>query len=70
MEGMSAEELSVSEDIVLSAARSVRAVAPMLPLWDETVAELADAGAAQERGYFLPDEDERIRETFARYLTV
>lgn len=33
-------------------------------------AELADAEAAQQRGYFLPDEDERIREVFARYLSV
>ena len=67
---MSADELKIFESIVLSAARSVQAVAPMLPLRDEVTAELADAAAAQERGYFLPDEDERIRETFARYLTV
>lgn len=32
--------------------------------------ELADAGAAQQRGYFLPDEDERIRDVYARYLSV
>ena len=67
---MSADELKIFESIVLSAARSVQAVAPMLPLRDEVTVELADAAAAQERGYFLPDEDERIRETFARYLTV
>lgn len=32
--------------------------------------ELEDAIAAQERGYYLPDEDERLREVYARYLAV
>ena len=32
--------------------------------------ELVDAAAAQARGYFLPDEDERLRDVFARYLSV
>jgi len=32
--------------------------------------ELADAEAAQGRGYYEPDEDERLREVFARYLGV
>jgi len=67
---MSLSDFKVLEDAILSAARSVRAVAPMLPLRDEVAVEIADAVAAQERGYFLPDEDERIREVFARYLRV
>ncbi|BDS07133.1 hypothetical protein NT6N_21730 [Oceaniferula spumae] len=41
-----------------------------MPLRDEMAQELADAAAAEARGYFLPDEDERIREIFVRYLTV
>jgi len=60
----------LSEQIIRSAARSVRSIAPALPLRDEVANELADTAAAEERGYFLPDEDERIREVFARYLTV
>ncbi len=31
--------------------------------------ELVDARLAESRGYFLPDEDERIRELFAHYLS-
>ena len=67
---MNAGGFQVSERIIYSAARSVRAIAPALPLRDEVAQELADAAAAEERGYFLPDEDERIREVYARYLTV
>lgn len=29
---------------------------------------MVDARAAQERGYFLPDEDERLRRSYRRYL--
>ncbi|MDA0767222.1 MAG: YiiX/YebB-like N1pC/P60 family cysteine hydrolase, partial [Verrucomicrobia bacterium] len=32
--------------------------------------ERADAEAAQARGYYLPDEDERLREVYARYLAL
>jgi len=52
------------------AARSVRSVAPAMPMRAEMDRELVDAEAAEQRGYFLPDEDERIREVFARYLSV
>lgn len=51
-------------------ARSVRSVALAMPARDEMARELADAEAAQQRGYFLPDEDERLREVFARYLSL
>jgi|TARA_B110000908_G_scaffold172688_1_gene242021 hypothetical protein len=52
------------------AAMSVRSIASAMPMRDEMEIELADAVAAEQRGYFLPDEDERIREVFARYLSV
>ena len=52
------------------AARSVRSVAVAMPTHDEMRRELRDVAAAQQRGYFLPDEDERIRDVFARYLSV
>lgn len=41
-----------------------------LPSQEELSVELSDAEAAQQRGYYLPDEDERLREVFARYLEV
>ncbi|MDB4522745.1 YiiX/YebB-like N1pC/P60 family cysteine hydrolase [Akkermansiaceae bacterium] len=31
--------------------------------------EIEDADRAQRRGYYLPDEDERLRETYLRYLS-
>lgn len=52
------------------AARSVRSVASAMPQRDQMAAELTDAAAAERRGYFSPDEDERVREVFARYLSV
>lgn len=53
-----------------SSARAVLAVVPILPHRADLVQELEDAEAAQERGYYQPDEDERLREVFARYLGV
>lgn len=46
------------------------AVTPVLPRRDALQQELADAQAAQERGYYLPDEDDRVRRLFAEYLDV
>lgn len=66
---MSEVDFLQTSRIIQSAARSVRSIAPALPLRDEMARELADAAAAEQRGYFLPDEDERIREVFATYLT-
>jgi hypothetical protein len=39
-----------------------------IPLRSELVELIGDAEAAQQRGYFLPDEDERLREHYRRYL--
>jgi len=41
-----------------------------LPRKADIVQHLQDAANAGARGYFLPDEDERLREVFARYLAV
>ena len=46
------------------------AVAPVMPKRTLLLKELNDAQAAQERGYYLPDEDDRLREVFAQYLEV
>ena len=61
---------SLHESIIESTARSVRSAAATLPMHQEMSIELKDAAAANKRGYFLPDEDERLRTTFARYLSV
>lgn len=50
-------------------ARAVESVALAVPRRDGIEAELRDAEAAERRGYFLPDEDERVRLVFARYLS-
>lgn len=57
------QEIESSRDTLL-------AVAPAMPRRQELATEISDAMAAQERGYYLPDEDERVREVFARYLEV
>lgn len=46
------------------------AVVPVIPKRANLKQEIADAEAAQERGYYLPDEDERLREVYAQYLEV
>ena len=47
---------------------AVGAVAAVVPVRVALDQELGDAESAQQRGYFLPDEDERLRKLFAGYL--
>ena len=56
--------------LIERAGRSVRSAARAMPARDDMARELADAEAAQQRGYFLPDEDERLRALFSRYLSL
>ena len=56
--------------VIERAAMSVRSVAAAMPVRDQMRQELVDAEAAQARGYFLPDEDERLRDVFVRYLSL
>ncbi|MDA7882225.1 YiiX/YebB-like N1pC/P60 family cysteine hydrolase [Akkermansiaceae bacterium] len=51
------------------ARQTLFAIHPTLPKREFLTHELADAEAANTRGYFLPDEDERLREVFCAYLT-
>ncbi|NNM26441.1 MAG: hypothetical protein HKO59_10745 [Phycisphaerales bacterium] len=55
--------------LVAGAARAVAGLAPAVRrlLCDDAI--LRDTKAAADRGYFTPDEDERVRSWFARYLT-
>lgn len=54
-------------DIIPAAARSIESLAPALTSRPER--ELQDIALGVARGHFTPDEDERIRERFAAYLT-
>lgn len=62
---MSAHEKSYLATLeqVISAAQSIPARGDLLELLD-------DVRCAEERGYFLPDEDERLRDQYRRYLTL
>ena len=55
-------------EAVNSAWCILQAAYPALPRRNDLSAEITDARAAQERGYYLPDEDERLREVYRRYL--
>lgn len=62
--------LTLAAKKIKTAARSIRSSAPYLPVRSEMQQELNDAEAANKRGYFLPDEDERLLSTFSRYLSI
>lgn len=55
------------DTIIHAAARSIASLAPALTAQPER--ELDDIARGVARGHFTPDEDERIRERFAAYLT-
>ncbi len=48
----------------------VLAVVPAMPEINQMKVYLEDADAAEKRGYFLPDEDDRVRGIYMRYLSV
>lgn len=54
---------------VARAARAVVAAAASLPECAGLGAELESIERAGQRGYFLPDEDDRVRAAYARHLT-
>ncbi|MEJ6717809.1 MAG: YiiX/YebB-like N1pC/P60 family cysteine hydrolase [Akkermansiaceae bacterium] len=58
----------MESEVVDSAWRILQGVRPALPRRENLAAELATADAAQARGYYLPDEDERLREVYRQYL--
>ena len=55
-------------EILEQSVRAVKAIAPQIPDPSEITEELEIAERAAARGYFSPDEDERIRQVFADYL--
>ncbi len=50
--------------------RILQAVDEGMPRPEDLEQELSDADAAQQRGYYLPDEDDRLRNVFAGYLEI
>lgn len=58
------------DDVIDRGVQTLLAVSEVMPDRGNLSSELADADAAEQRGYYLPDEDERLREVYARYLDV
>lgn len=58
------------DHLLKAAARALLAAAPGLPSEADLGEEIEDAKKAQARGYYTPDEDERIRQSYHRYLAV
>ena len=58
-----------ADDALRSSCRILRGVRPTLPGRKNLTREIEDAARAQERGYYLPDEDERLRQTYLNYLS-
>ena len=50
--------------------RILQAVEEGMPCPEDLEQELRDADSAQQRGYYLPDEDDRLRNVFAGYLEI
>ena len=62
------KEQTSPEYLADSAFRTLSAVSSALPRSSSLNQEIRDAIAAQERGYYLPDEDERLRNAYVHYL--
>ncbi len=57
------------DEVLLSSCQILRGIRDTLPDRKNLTQEIEDADRAQRRGYYLPDEDERLRETYLRYLS-
>ena len=58
------------DTMVSKGAAALLAVAGALPTATELAADLSSVEAALARGYFLPDEDERVRRRYVGYLSL
>ncbi len=66
--GYSPSEFSTADQTISRGVRTLLGVAPSIPTAESLKREIEDAKNAAKRGCFLPDEDERVRAAFARYL--
>lgn len=60
----------LTHSIIENAVRTLRASFAALPTEDEMATLIKDSRNAEARGYYDPLEDERLRETYARYLGI
>lgn len=58
-----------TDPIITSAARSVIGLAPAVMGREHLTQEILDTRSASARGWFTPDEDDRVRRRFSQYLT-
>ena len=58
------------DPIIREAALTLQSVAPAMPRRSQLDTELSDLKAATARGYFTPEEELRLQDVFARYLSV
>ncbi len=56
-------------DLIAAGARAIASLGPATSRLEADSQERADAARAVDRGHFTPEEDERVRAWFARYLT-
>ena len=60
--------IKVGDDILNSAVQILRASYAALPTEADMTNLISDSRAAEDRGYYDPLEDERLREAYSRYL--
>ena len=63
-------EVEQENEAVADSVAVLLAAANALPTKESISCQLESAVAAQARGYFLPDEDEQVRDVYVRYLAI
>jgi len=66
--GSSSRHAEPASAVIGRALRVLHGIAPAMPTPENLAAEIEDARQATKRGYFTPDEDERVRVAFAKFL--
>lgn len=67
---MLAEHNKILDNMLRDSARALLSCHAALPLEIDMKALVGDANAAQERGYYTPSEDERLRAAYVSYMTL
>ena len=57
------------DELIQGSARALTTIGPLLPTLDTVEKVIAKTAEIHARGYFLPDEDEQVRQIFSSYLT-
>ena len=68
--GRSLVMIKVGDDILNSSIQILRASYAALPTESDMANLISDSRAAEDRGYYDPLEDERLREAYSRYLGI